>query len=507
MRRTVSVVGLAVLSGSAYMCTHGSGGSGRAGGTPHLIDSSAGAAASGGSGGSTAASGGSGGLPATAGRGGTVATGGSDAGLTGIFPCASVPPSSEPVPAGWPAGAKRLPALDPDVYVFEVPADPKPLTWKACGPGCEELVNTWAPSQAHGLWADTLGAAVGNTPWLVLVQNYPDYVGTWIGSADGAPVHILAEEIPHGTVPHGGAARSGITRAGFAVTVEAHETLSWVLGAPLDGPLRCMFREHVASGVPQVFEDLATLSSRWALWSASGGPPRTGELPMGSPSAAVPTGIDAPPGFTSVDALRALPEGFVMAAYRPESTALFVWTPAGGTVPFVAAPAPDASDEPVASDGNRIAWLHGSGLSTDGGYDLWSKVELMLATDSGQFPVTGTSIGVLPTFEAGTGTWGPWHLRGDYLAGWLRSGWPHPPSLGPLVPFVLRLSDQHIWFIPPRGPDVLWRNILYLSDNEIGLLERTLKSYTGYADTVVRYRLDSLGPGETLADALAGGVP
>lgn len=493
LRRKASLLAAVALGASAYMCSRSpQGQGGGAGDNGHIVyeDGSA-----------DTASGGSGGT--IAGSGGIGATGGGDAGPTGILPCASLPPSSEPVPAGWPAGAKRLPALDPDVYVFEVPPDPTPLTWKVCGTGCKELVNTWAPSLGDGLWVDTIGAAVGNTPWLILRRRHANYVGTWIGPADGGAVHMLAEEVSSGTVPHGFSSPAGIGASGFVVSAELHETSTWEMGATLDGPLRCMFEER---GFNQLFSELATSSTRWALWPQGNGPGWSSQLPIGSAQALLDP-VPIPAGYTRGGGFVGLPEGFVMTGYQPVSCALFIWTPAAGTVPFVAAPPPDASDTPVASDGNRIAWLHGSGLSMDAGQASWSKVELMLATDNGQFPVTGTSVGVLPTFEPWTDTQGPSALRGDYFAGWLESGWPHPVAPERLVPFVLRLSDHRIWIIPPRSPDVRWRNILYLSDDEIGLLERSIHSFTGYADTVVRYRLDSLGPGETLGDALDAGVP
>jgi hypothetical protein len=464
----------------------------------HVLD------ASGGASNGTGGTGGTGGGFATGATGGTSEV---DAGPTGILPCASEPPSSVPVPSGWPAGAKRLPALDPDVYVFEVPPA-GPLTWKACGTGCLELVNTWAPSLTYGVGAGPKAVVVNGTPWIMLPRFYQNRIDTWTGPVDGAAVRTLIQTDEAGTVPNGFFSPLGIAAAGYVLDVGIHDSTAWELGATLSGPLRCLFKEHFnrSQGTPQMFSDFATSDTRWAL--RSDGAPDIGELPLGSATAGIPELIASPPGYTWSIGLAGLPEGFVMTGYdATPQLGLQVWTPATGVVPFTAQPGPGESDSPPASDGRTVVWLHGSGLKVaDAGFNAgvatWSNVELMEATDDGHFPVAGTVVGRLPTPYV----WIKPLVYGDYVAGFVGPALSDNNPRARPSPFLLRLSDDVIWILPPRSPDVFWESMVYLSTDELALVESAYGGAWAHR-TIVRYRLDSLGLGESLESAIDAGAP
>jgi hypothetical protein len=489
-RRLVPFAAAVAAAFSACTCSKSPASSSGRSSNGHVLDASGGTSPN-------AGSGGTGGGFATGATGGTS---GVDSGPTGILPCASEPPSSVPVPSGWPAGAKRLPALDPDVYVFEVPPA-GPLTWKACGTGCLELVNTWAPSVIDPMVTTAgWGAVINGTSWMIVERHYQNRIDMWVGPVDGAAVRTFIEERPRGTVPNGFSSAVGIDESGYVVEVGIHDSTAWQLGATLNGPLRCLFKEHVikGQGLPQSFLGFATSDTRWALLNDAYGPHPTGELPLGSATAGVPELIDSPPGYAWDDSgIAGLPEGFIMTGYRPApQLALLVWTPATGVVPFTASPGPTESDSAPASDGRTVVWLHGSGLRlSDAGVASWSNVELMRATDDGHFPVAGTVVGRLPTPYV----WIKPLVYGDYVAGFVSPD----PSVRP-SPFALRLSDRRIWIIPNRGPDVWWDKVLYLSSDEVALTEQTDAEWD---QTIVRYRLDSLGPGQPLDKVTDAGAP
>ncbi len=497
--RPGSLAAAAVLLASACTCSRSPATRAGLGDTGHVIHDAAGGAsdASDAAGGTR---GGSGGGSGTSGAG----TAGAYTGPTGLLACASLPPSSEPVPNGWPAGAKRLPALDPDVYVFEVPPDPAPLTWKACGTGCLELVNTWATGLSDPLYANTKGGLVSSTPWLMLKRRYATRLQTWVGPVEGGAVRMLDEQIEGAKEDHGFSSPVGVHGAGYVVTVynaPGSASANWVLSATPSGQaLHCVFSEKTTADRTQVFFELATSTDRWALRSDIG-PIVTGTLPLDEPMPALPSLISPPAGWSWTSGLAGLSHALVLAAYRPVQTVAYSWAPGAGLISLTGTSASSETDGAVASDGSRIAWEHGSGLTVDAqSVARWSKIELMVATDTGSYPVSGNSVGQLPTLYA----WTPLLLRGDYVAGWASMDASLKPEL---LPYVLRLSDRRFWTIHNRSPDVYWDRVLYVSDTEVALLEKTRKTFASYFRTIVRYRLDSLGAGQPLDAVIDGGVP
>jgi hypothetical protein len=442
-------------------------------------------------------SGGSGGV--TGGTGGTISSnGGADAGPTGLLPCSTIPPASDPIPPEWPVGAKRLPALDADVNVFELPPDPSPLTWKDCGKGCMQLENTWAPSIEHGLFADSVGGLVKDKPWVMLTQRWSTtQFRQWIGPVSGTAALSLVRGNESGA--QGFSSFQGVTSAGYAVAVFLHDSATWMMAAAPTSKLSCLFMTRSNTKNSAFFNKFVTTVDRWAASGDDYSPILTGKLPLDKPNDVLPTMIPKPTSNWA-NGVVALDNGFAFHGYHePPQTSLWVWTGGGGTTRLVSAPPPSDSDYGVASDGTHVVWQHGSGLSVDSkDVARWSKVVLMTATNDGQFPLTGSPVGQLPTVFI----WAPLLLRGDYVLGWT-GDW----NGGDNTPYLLRLSDRRIWLIPPRGKSVFWLNAVYLADDEVALLEKTRLTYVGWADTIVRYRFDALGPGQPLDDVVDGGTP
>ena len=389
------------------------------------------------------------------------------------WPCHDLPPAPDPVPEGFPAGAKRLPALPPDIRVFEVPPTPTQLTWNSCGVGCKEIDTTWGPAGVP-LYLSTRGGLVAGKGWLALSQRLAGgLMSLWIGPADGKGAQAFAS-IDKDYLTHSAAYCDGLSDRGAVVEFYGSKQLYFFGGMP-GQTLTCLAKPAVGNpGVSSVYSD-----TRWAI-ASSATPILTGAWP-------VKTGAEDYRLLKTGDGLHDVrTEGAHLvfggsgAQYKSR---LWAWEPSQGARLLVAED-PYDNDCP-AIDPPDMAWLRGEGRSVTDTV-TWKNISLLrAATPFTSIPISGSVVrslplaSMLPDLNFGCMLYaGFWTMTGlDLDQGWYA--------------YLVRLSDGRLWKLPGREAGRLWRSVLYVTANEIALLEE----FKGEIRTVVRYELASLGPG------------
>jgi hypothetical protein len=452
---------LAALAATSCRCVDqpGEGGSGRVGASPTLTTS-------------TMADGG---------------PGGGDAGVDGAFmhPCSELPAAPEAVPAGYPAGAKRLPALPAQVEVFEVPAPSALLQWADCGTGCKELVTSWADAGSGPLTERTIGGLVNGEPWFALRQVLPgSFVRTWIGPLGGPAAKAFVERLGTGNVDTGFLEPLSLVASGGIFAVFYHDEFMYVFTTSVAGNPVCTAWRGKPTFVPF---SAAISAGRWAI-AGSPAPIVTGAWPVVAGQEDIRT-LTTPSGDELNDVGSAGEWLFWGGFGGDQRFRLWGWRPLGNVELLVQPPSDVAADLCCAAAGSEsISWLRGLQRYDDNGVARWKQVDLVtLALPIHQVPIAGMLVRQVPQdVISGPGVTSPRY--------WASFG--HDPGSDEMYAYVVRLSDGQLWKIPRRGPNAIWLRALYVSSQEIALLEKEVGSYSPYSKTVVRYDLSSLGPGE-----------
>ncbi len=414
--------------------------------------------------------------------------GGSDAGC---------PDPTQGIPDDIPDGWLRAPCVPADCDIYYAPelSLTRPASpWADCGEGCLELVADWgAPNDRIGV---TRGASSGATRYIGYLRVLPNGWEYQILRLPENEVVFDALSPRSGDLGHYTClltlrALSTTTAVFRALTglQDSDPTSSEVLWsvAPGDPRLR-LLAEHSNYTTPleAVAGDglwLATFGRKSIYWQDMT-PSDEMLLAWKSPDSRLAYALSAT-GTTA----------FFSANRGHSSYESYAWDQDGGArtlLPFPEAELGGACC--VASDGTDMVWLQGSGVF-DAGAGTYERVDVMASPHATQ--------------------------AADVEPRWLRQGYAdnvngfrtvvgggyalHEETRkadGSAVRqhTLTRLSDGAYWVIEPR-PGFIWGKPLYVDAEEFALVEGAGPEvfidaglHAGYSYTIVRYRIDSLGP-------------
>ena len=270
-----------------------------------------------------------------------------------------------------------------------------------------------------------------------------------------------------------------LSTAGLFV-VSYHDELTYVFSITAGQSVTCLARR---AGFMNPFYSAAFSHDRWAV---AGSLVVTGAWPItaGQEDIRVVTA----PNLDELNDVGSMGNGLFVRGYGwDKHLRLWTWQP-GGEVELLTEQQVEEDHCCGSADGGQIAWLRGDERYEEAGVFYWNKVELLThPLPIGQVPISGTVVRQVPQNLIGN--------SGVLSAGhWASFG--QDPDTGKEFVYLVRISDGQLWKIPPRGPDVYWISVIYLSSEEVALLEKSHGTHTPTAKTIVRYELASLGPGE-----------
>ncbi len=386
------------------------------------------------------------------------------------------PAASDPIPAGFPSDAKRLPGLPGDVQVFQLSQPGEPLSWVSCGTGCRELETPWAEPSEGPMYGNTGASVEDGKPWLALGQRRGGQVLEWVGPVDGNPLEAFVyQDSTAAGAPFMLPAQS--TTNIFAVYAQQSK---WLFGRQADGSVACLAKPTA----DVVIENGALSISRWAV---------TGDAAMRIlsgpwPAAADGSGLMQILGPGEEHAVMPFGSGFTWTSYVEPHPAIWAWQPGGQSQAMLGSGTDDSCC--ANHDDQSFVWLQGRGYHLVSGVAQWDTIDMMVEpmTQVTTLPLAGKVLRAFPD-QTLLG------ISGVMFGGYRAESALDPSSGTPFVA-VTRIADGRLWRIPYRGTDRYWAGVLYVTDKEVAIAESLRSSIPSWMATIVRFDLSSLGPGE-----------
>ena len=391
--------------------------------------------------------------------------------------------SAEPIPDEFQPDAQRLPGLPPEVDVFRIPPPSYGLEWTQCGAGCLELSEQWA---SQGVREQTIGGVRQDGPWLALRYGPPSgQVHTLITPVEGPPDGAFVEAQVTGTRNTGFSNPNLVASDAYLFTAYRK---GFRAALALDGVgdaavVRCLADDLEAAAT------YAAMQPSWYALAWSGSFLRAGRRPFDGQA---PRKLSTEP-YAALSDLTGTSDAIIALGYGPgDAYRLFVLDDFSGSTPgrplFPAVDGTTVGDCCARVDGTSVAWLRGGDHQySDAGYAFWGTVDLMRGdiSSSGKVsnPVKVRSVPVQVLADAGG-------FGGGYYV-----GFGSDTFQGPELVYVVRVSDGRMWKIAARSANVLWARVLYVTADEIALVERYAVA-APTASQIVRYAVADLGPGE-----------